>query len=151
MCVVQHLVEGAGEALGVVDVRDPRGVGEEVGQVVGDEGVERRAELVGEGVVHEAEPGERGRYPDVRGLRGVGPEGVGPGGGVGVVVLAGEFGDGQDEARPDCGDLFDGQAGVEGVRDAGGFTGGGGQGVAGRGAEPGVRVVKEREEQVGRW
>ncbi len=66
-----------------------------------------------------------------------------------AAVFAGEFGNGQDEARPDRRSLHSPQAGAQELGDAGGVAAGSGEGVAGGDADVGIGIVKEAEEQVG--
>ncbi|MEE1753067.1 hypothetical protein [Streptomyces sp. SP18CS02] len=94
----------------VVDMCHPRHIVEDVCQAIRGQIIKRCPQIVRDGIVYEAEPGQCRRHSDIRGLCAISPEGMGPGRGAGGSVLTAELGNGQHEARADPGSVLVDQA-----------------------------------------
>ncbi|MFJ9550611.1 hypothetical protein [Streptomyces erythrochromogenes] len=120
-----------------------------VGAFVRGEVVDGGAQVVGGGVVGEAEPADRGGQPDLGCLCRFLPLLADPCAGRRVGVGAGGFGGGEDQGRADDRVRLDGEPGAEGSTDRVLVVGGGGQCVGGLDADLGVGVVEQGMQECG--
>ncbi|WP_329203951.1 hypothetical protein OG257_00455 [Streptomyces sp. NBC_00683] len=97
----EHVLDAAAQPAVGVDRFEPQHPLEQVAAPVGTRVGQEGSELVGYGVVDQAQPGEAGADADLRRSAGIRPQLPGPRRSVVVLVFAGELGDGQDQAHTD--------------------------------------------------